>query len=65
VDKGCRSRDCKVNVTLLEEIAAVELIGGNHVTEQQFSVVLFHMRGILGLVGIQASIMLGFAWKYL
>jgi hypothetical protein len=64
VDKSYRSRVCKVHVNLLEE-AAFELIGGDHVTEQQFSIVLFHMRVILGLVGIQASIMLGFAWKYL
>jgi hypothetical protein len=34
-------------------------------SEQQFSIILFHLRAILGLVGIQASIMLGFAWKYL
>jgi hypothetical protein len=34
-------------------------------TEQQFSIILFHLRAILGLAGIQASIMLGFAWKYL
>jgi hypothetical protein len=34
-------------------------------TEQQFNIVLFHMRAMLGLVCLQAGIMLGFAWKYL
>jgi hypothetical protein len=56
---------CKVGVNVLEQTAALELIGGEHMTEQQFSIILFHLRAILGLVGIQASIMLGFAWKYL
>jgi hypothetical protein len=34
-------------------------------SDPQFEVVLFHLRVMLGLMGIQASIMLGFAWKYL
>jgi hypothetical protein len=34
-------------------------------TEAQFSIVLFHLRAMLGLIGIQAGVMLGFAWKYL
>jgi hypothetical protein len=35
------------------------------VSDQQFNVVLFHLRAMLGLLGIQASILLSFAWKYL
>jgi len=34
-------------------------------TDSQFNIVLFHLRAMLGLIGIQAGIMLGFAWKYL
>jgi hypothetical protein len=34
-------------------------------SDQQFEIVLFHLRAMLGLMGIQASILLGFAWKYL
>jgi hypothetical protein len=34
-------------------------------TSQQFDIVLFHLRAMLGLMGIQAGILLGFAWKYL
>jgi hypothetical protein len=34
-------------------------------TDQQFDIVLFHLRAMLGLMGIQAGVLLGFAWKYL
>jgi hypothetical protein len=34
-------------------------------TDQQFEIVLFHLRAMLGLMGIVAGILLGFAWKYL
>ena len=65
VDEGSGSRLCKVGVNVREQTAVLELIGGDHMTEQQFSIILFHLRAILGLVGIQASVMLGFAWKFL
>jgi hypothetical protein len=35
--------------------------GGDRVTDQQFSIVLFHLRAMLGLMRIQAGILLGFA----
>jgi hypothetical protein len=65
VDNTARPRICKVHVKLPRQVLAFELTGGDQMTEQQFSIILFHLRAILGLVGIQASIMLGFAWKYL
>ena len=34
-------------------------------SDQQIDIVLFHLRMMLGFIGIQAAIMLGFAWKYL
>jgi hypothetical protein len=39
--------------------------GRDRMTEQQFNIVLFHLRAMLGLICLQAGIMLGFAWKYL
>jgi hypothetical protein len=39
--------------------------GGGRMTEEQFSIVLFHLRAMLGLICLQAGIMVGFAWKYL
>jgi hypothetical protein len=34
-------------------------------TDSQFSIVLFHLRAMLGLICLQAGVMLAFAWKYL
>jgi hypothetical protein len=34
-------------------------------TEHQFNIVLFHLRAMLGLICLQAGILLGFAVKYL
>jgi hypothetical protein len=33
--------------------------------EDQFNTILFHLRAMLGLVCLQAAILVGFAWKYL
>jgi hypothetical protein len=34
-------------------------------TQDQFSALMFHLRAMLGLVCLQAAILVGFAWKYL
>ena len=34
-------------------------------TDEQFSTIMFHVRAMLGLVCLQAAILVGFAWKYL
>jgi hypothetical protein len=33
--------------------------------EEQFNAIMFHLRAMLGLVCLQAAILVGFAWKYL
>ena len=33
--------------------------------EEQFNAIMFHLRAMLGLVCLQAGILVGFAWKYL
>jgi hypothetical protein len=33
--------------------------------EEQFNSIMFHLRAMLGLVCLQAGILVGFAWKYL
>jgi hypothetical protein len=34
-------------------------------TDEQFNSIMFHLRAMLGLVCLQAGILMGFAWKYL
>jgi hypothetical protein len=33
--------------------------------EEQFNSIVFHLRAMLGLICLQAGILVGFAWKYL
>ena len=39
--------------------------GAMEMTQDQFSAIMFHLRAMLGLVCLQAAILVGFAWKYL
>ena len=40
-------------------------LGAGAMKEEQFNAIMFHLRAMLGLVCLQAGILLGFAWKYL
>jgi hypothetical protein len=33
--------------------------------EEQFNTIMFHLRAMLGLICLQAAVLVGFAWKYL
>ena len=39
--------------------------GTMEMTQDQFSAIMFHLKAMLGLVCLQAAILVGFAWKYL
>jgi hypothetical protein len=39
--------------------------GTIEMTQDQFSAIMFHLKAMLGLVCLQAAILVGFAWKYL
>ena len=40
-------------------------LGAGAMKEEQFNAIMFHLRAMLGLVCLQAGMLLGFAWKYL
>ena len=42
-----------------------DLQGTGAMKEEQFNAMMFHLRAMLGLVCLQAAILVGFAWKYL
>ena len=46
-------------------IMTIQLRGWVAMTEEQFNTMMFHLRAMLGLVCLQAAILVGFAWKYL
>ena len=41
-----------------------DLQGTGAMKEEQFNAIMFHLRAMLGLVCLQAAILVGFAWKY-
>jgi len=58
---------CKFGVSIAAHIprASFGQGGAMQMTQDQFSALMFHLRAMLGLVCLQAAILVGFAWKYL